>query len=39
MTSFLYLLVAALIAISLSLVLSIWVSLTKKEWVKDVIGF
>ncbi|TFB24040.1 ABC transporter permease subunit [Filobacillus milosensis] len=37
-TSFLYLLIASLIAISFSLVLSIWVSLTQKEWIKDIIG-
>lgn len=38
-TSFLYLLTSALITVSFSLIIAGWQSRSKREWMKDIIGF
>ncbi|WP_099158217.1 ABC transporter permease subunit [Virgibacillus ndiopensis] len=39
LTSFLYLAVAIILAIVISLLISAWFSRSRKEWMKDIIGF
>jgi len=38
-TSFLYLFISAICIVLISLMMSIWQALSKREWVKDIVGF
>ncbi|MFD2045378.1 ABC transporter permease subunit [Ornithinibacillus salinisoli] len=39
LTSFQYLLIAGMLTVSIGIVFSTWLSKSKKDWIKDIIGF